>query len=71
MGDANLKCTLWTFKQQDSIPVGCVPPTCQPYVFHWLPLYVTTGWELGPQVNKYEQVSSDDHQMSVTGVSLV
>ena len=24
------------------------------------------GW-LGPQVNKFEQVSSDDHQMSVAG----
>ena len=27
---------------------------------------VSTGWE-GPQVNKVEQVSSDDHHMSVAG----
>ena len=25
---------------------------------------------VGPQVNKFEQVSSDDHQMSVAGVGL-
>ena len=28
---------------QDSIPVGCVPPTCQLYVFRWPPLDVSTG----------------------------
>ena len=58
--------------EQDSIPVGCVPPACQPYAFQWLPLDVSTGMGvIGPKVNKFEQVSSDDHQMSVAvGVGL-
>ena len=29
--------------QQESIPVGCVVPTFQPYVFWWLPLAVSTS----------------------------
>ena len=55
--------------EQDSIPVGCTPPACQPYMFRWPLLDVSTGGsaEVGPQVNKFEQVSSDDHQMSVAG----
>ena len=54
--------------KQESIPVGSVPTACQAYVFWLPPLDVSTGegW-LGPQVNKFEQVSSDDHQMSVAG----
>ena len=34
---------------EDSIPVGCVPPACQPHVFRWLPLDVSPagGGELG------------------------
>ena len=54
--------------QPDSIPVGCIPPPCQPYVFQWPPLDVSTceGW-VGPQVNNFEQSSSDNHQMSVAG----
>ena len=35
-------------EKQDSTPVGCVPPACQPYVFRWPPLGVSTGG--GPQV---------------------
>ena len=27
---------------QESIPVGCVPPACQPYIFWWPPLGVST-----------------------------
>ena len=30
------------------------------------PLDVSNGW-VGPQVNKFEKISSDDHQMSVAG----
>ena len=48
--------------------VGCLTPACQPHVFWWLPLDVNTGGGeggLGPRVNKFEQLSSDDHQMSV------
>ena len=29
--------------QQESIPVGCVPPTYQPYVLWWPPIGVSTG----------------------------
>ena len=41
----------------------------QPYVFWWPPLDVSTsgGQGVGPQVNKFEKVSSDDHNMSVAG----
>ena len=51
----------YTQKQKDSTPVGCISPAsvhttrCQ----YWL--------GVGPQVNKFEQVSSDDHQKSVVG----
>ena len=27
-------------------------------------------WGIGPQVNKFEQVSSDDHQMSLAGMRM-
>ena len=55
-------------RKQDSILVGCVQLACQPYVFRWPSLDVSTmGWKVGPQVNKFEQVTSDDHQMSVAG----
>ena len=38
-------------------------------MFQWPPLDVSAGEGMGgPQVNKLEQVSSDDHQMSVAGV---
>ena len=30
--------------KQDNIPVGCVPPACQPYVFRWLSLDVSPVW---------------------------
>ena len=36
-------------------------------MFRWPPLAVSTGFGVGPQVNKFEQVSSDDHQRSVAG----
>ena len=38
-------------------------------MFRWPPLDVSTAWRrgIGPQVNKFEQVSSDDHQLSVVG----
>ena len=48
-------------KKQDSVPVGCVRTTCQLYVFWWLPL--GTGG-LGPQVSKFEQVSSEPPDVS-------
>ena len=47
-------------KRQDSIPVGCVPSSSQPYIFQWPPLGVSTNGGIGavgPQVN------SNDHQM--------
>ena len=51
----------WT---QESIPVGCIPPA----------LVATTRcqycWGVGPQVNKFEQISSNDHQMSLAGVGM-
>ena len=37
-------------------------------LFWWPPLNVSGGWGVGPQVNKFEQVFSDDHQMSVAGL---
>ena len=52
--------------QQEYIEVGCVPTARQ----RWPPLNVSSGgagWGGlvgGPQVNMFEQVSSDVHQMS-------
>ena len=40
---------------QESIPLGCVPVACKPYVLQWAPPDVT---QEGPQVNKFEQGSS-------------
>ena len=52
---------------QESIPVRCVPPALVAttrYQRQW-------GWGEGvgvsPQLNKFEQVSSDAHQMSLVG----
>ena len=49
-------------------PVGCVHPLAN-CTFRCPSLGVTAGGEGGggPQVNKFEQVSSDDHQMPITG----
>ena len=39
-------------------------------MFQWPPLDVSTNeGRVGPEVNKFEQVSNDDHQMSVAGVA--
>ena len=50
---------------KQSTPVGCVLPICP----HRSALIATTdvAWGEGgcPQVNKFEQVSSDRHQMSL------
>ena len=73
-----------TIPEQESIPVGCVPPTYRPYTFRCPPDVSTRGssseqlwtgyqWQLpdvtnrGPEVNKFEQVSSDGPQMSLEG----
>ena len=49
--------------KQDRIPVGCIPPAWKPYAFQFqLPsLDVTRGVgdRMGPQMNKFQQVSSD------------
>ena len=47
--------------------VGCVQAAWQPCMFRWPLLDVSTSQGVGPQVNKFEQVSSDDHQMSPVG----
>ena len=55
-------------KLQEIIPVRCVLPACQPYEL-WPP-DVSTGRGCGvggPQMNKFEQVSSYGHQMSLAG----
>ena len=39
-----------------------IPPATQPYVFQWPPQH---KWGIGPQVNNFEQVSTNCHQMSV------
>ena len=33
--------------EQDSIPVGCIPPARQPYMIRWPPLDVSTSWRRG------------------------
>ena len=44
---------------QESIPVGCVLPACQPNVLQW------PDGGGGPKVNKFKQISSVSYQMSV------
>ena len=51
-----------TLEQQESISVGYVLPTCQPYMLQ--PPDVSTAGE-GHQVNKFLQVSSVGYQMSL------
>ena len=52
--------------QLDSIPVGCVPATCQQY--DWVSLVVGVGvGGSGYPVHKFEHFSSDGHQMSLAG----
>ena len=55
-------------QKQESIPVGCILPACQPYVLLWPPDVSTSGgavkWGL---MNKFQLVSSDGHQMSLVG----
>ena len=56
-------------KEQENIPVGCVPPTCQRYMFQLPPLDVSSsGSRVGPQVIKFEHVSNVDHEVSLAGV---
>ena len=43
----------------------CVPPACQLYMLWWPPDVSTGGGGAGPPVNKFEQVSSDGHRMSL------
>ena len=68
MTDASFVGGNYQVTRQDS--VGCIPTACQLSVFQWPPLDISTGGEgVGPQDNKFVQVSSDDHQMSdVQGV---
>ena len=56
-------------QEQESIPVGCIPPPLKLCMlqFQWPPPDVTPG---DPQMNKFDQVSSDHHQMSLAGGSL-
>ena len=44
---------------QESIPVGCAPPTWKPYTFQWPPPDVAPG--KGGGLNEFEQVSSEHH----------
>ena len=50
-------------KPQESIQIGCVLSACKPYVLHRPAPDV--GGAGCPQVNKFEQVSSDGHQVSL------
>ena len=54
--------------QQDIIPVGCIMPIWKLYMlqFQLPPLGIWAG-KVGPQMNKFEQVSSGHHQMSLVG----
>ena len=40
-----LQCTVLDLNLiQECIPVGCILSACQPYMFRWPPLDVSTGW---------------------------
>ena len=55
-----------TKQNQKNIPVGCVQPVCQPYVLR--PPDVSTDRDA--QVNKFEEVFSVCHQISLTGAPI-
>ena len=55
------------FQKQESIP-GCILPACLLYMFQWPPLDVSTIVGVFLQVSRFEQVSSDDQQMSIVGI---
>ena len=57
--------------KQESIPVGCFLPAWKLYViqFQLPPPDFTHGQGVGLQMNKFEQVSSDHHQMLLGGRS--
>ena len=55
------------FSKQESIPVGWVPPACQPHVFCCPTTRCQEQWGIGYQVNKIEQVSNDYQQILVAG----
>ena len=61
--DVPAGCTDKTIWEQESIPVGCVLPACQLYMLQ--PPDVSTRGQVGPSVNKFEQVSSYGHQVSL------
>ena len=55
-------------QQQESTPVGCMPPALKLYVFQFQlpPLDVAPmGCRVGLEMNKFDQVSNDPHQMSL------
>ena len=49
-------------RKQERIPVGCVPPASVSTT-----KFMSVPMGVGPQVNKFEQVSSDDYHMSLVG----
>ena len=53
--------------KQESIKVNSVPRAPQPYVLRWPLVVSTSGVGGGPQVNKFEKVSSNGHQISLGG----
>ena len=46
-----------------------VPPAYQPYMLQWPP-HISASWGVSSEVNKFKQVSSNGHQMSLAGSSL-
>ena len=55
------------FGKQENTPAGCILPIRKLYMLQFqLPPPDVTG-VLGPQMNKFEQVSSDYHKMLLTG----
>ena len=55
-------------KKQEHIPVGCVLPACTDHTSYFNYHYISAlGAGVIPQVNKFEQVFSLDHQISLPG----
>ena len=51
--------------QQESISMGCMLPAWEPYILQWPPPDVAPGG--CHQMNKFEEVSGDDHLMPLAG----
>ena len=61
-------CSVYVSLKKVTIPVGRMPLACQLHMLWWpQDVSIGGGGVSGPQVNKFEWISSDGHQVSLAG----